>query len=89
MFPRTKALRSILDKLCLLTLSGQDEGVSPMPEPAQVFEDRVCPGEWRVEWVDDDGGIEVAIFAGPKARERALRYADQQYERFEEVSFDP
>jgi hypothetical protein len=29
------------------------------------------------------------IFAGPKARERALRYADRQYGDFEEVSFDP
>jgi hypothetical protein len=60
-----------------------------MPEPALIFPDRLHLEEWRVEWVDDDGGIEVAIFAGPKARERALRYADQQYERFEEVSFDP
>ena len=57
-----------------------------MSEPAHIFEDRVNPSDWRVEWFDDDGRCEVAIFAGPKARERALRYADQQYERFEEVS---
>jgi hypothetical protein len=47
------------------------------------------PGEWRVEWVDDDGGIEVAIFAGPNARERALRYADRQYSDFEELKLNP
>ena len=57
-----------------------------MTEPAKVFEDRVIPGDWRVEWIDDDGGIEVAIFAGPNARERARRYADFQYRVFEEVS---
>ena len=60
-----------------------------MPEPAIIFPDRLYSEGWRVEWTDHDGGIEVTIFAGPKARERALRYADQQYERFEEVSFDP
>jgi hypothetical protein len=49
-----------------------------MSEPAQIFEDRVHPREWRVEWFDEDGRCEVAIFAGPNARERALRYADRQ-----------
>ena len=60
-----------------------------MSEPAKVFEDRLFPGDWRVEWVDDDGGVERAIFAGPNARERALRYADRQYGRFEEVKSEP
>ena len=55
----------------------------------QVFEDREWPGDWRVEWVDDDGGIEVAIFSGPNARDRALRYADRQYGIFEEISLSP
>ena len=58
-------------------------------EPAKVFEDRRCPGDWRVEWVDDDGGVEVAIFSGPNARERALRYADRQCGNFREVSLEP
>ena len=57
-----------------------------MPKRAIVLSGSVFSEEWRIEWIDDDGRIEVAIFAGPKARERALRYADQQYERFEEVS---
>ena len=61
----------------------------PAAQPAIVFADRLYPGDWRVEWIDDDGGIEVAIFAGPKARERAIRYADRQYGLFEEVGFDP
>jgi hypothetical protein len=55
-------------------------------EPAKVFEDREWPSDWRVEWVDDDGGIEVAVFSGPNARERALGYADRQYGNFEEIS---
>jgi len=43
--------------------------------------------DWRVEWIDDDGGGELAIFAGPTARERAIRYADRQYGVFEEVTY--
>jgi hypothetical protein len=43
---------------------------------SQGFEDRQSRGDWRVEWIDDDGGCEVAIFSGPNARERAIRYAD-------------
>jgi len=54
--------------------------------PAKVFEDRETSGDWRVEWVDDDDAVEVAIFSGPSARERALRYADRQYGNFQEVS---
>jgi hypothetical protein len=57
-----------------------------MPETAKVFEDREHPGEWRVEWFDDDGGCEVEIFTGPHARDQAIRYADHQYGKFEEVS---
>jgi len=34
-------------------------------------------------------GIEVAIFSGLNARERALRYADRQYGNFQEVSLKP
>jgi hypothetical protein len=58
-------------------------------EMAQVFEDRQVPGEWRVERVDDDGAVEVAIFSGPHARDRALAYADRQYGSFEEISLAP
>jgi hypothetical protein len=58
-----------------------------MSETAKVFEDRVIPGEWRVEWIDD-GAVEIGIFAGPNARERARRYAFQ-YRVFEEVDLDP
>jgi hypothetical protein len=43
-----------------------------MPEPAILFPDRLYPKEWRVEWIDDGGETEVTIFAGPKARERAI-----------------
>jgi hypothetical protein len=57
-----------------------------MPEIAKVFEDHQHPGEWRVEWFDNDGGCEVEIFLGPNAREQAIRYAHHQYDKFEEVS---
>jgi hypothetical protein len=61
----------------------------PAAQPAIVFADLLYPGDWRVEWIDDHGGKEVAIFAGPNARERALRYADRQYGLFEEMGFNP
>ena len=61
----------------------------PAAQPAIVFADRLYAGDLRVEWIDDDGGIEVAIFAGPKAGERAIRYADRQCGLFEEVGFGP
>jgi hypothetical protein len=41
-----------------------------------VFENRVYPGEWRVEYFDDDGGCYVTIFAGPAAEQRARAYFD-------------
>jgi hypothetical protein len=55
-----------------------DDAMS-QPDPAQVFEDRMYAGEWRVQWFNDDGDYEVAIFSGPKARERAIQYAERQY----------
>jgi hypothetical protein len=60
-----------------------------MSEPAKVFEDRVTPGQWRVEWFDDDGRSEVEIFTGPTARKQALRYAMQKYGHFREVELEP
>jgi hypothetical protein len=50
-----------------------------LSEPAKVFEDRFYPGDWRVEWKDGDGGVEVTIFSGPDARDRALQFADWRY----------
>ena len=52
-----------------------------------VFEDRMYPGEWRVEWYDDHNLSEVAIFSGRNARERAIQYAERQYGEYQEVSF--
>lgn len=47
---------------------------------AKVFRDRAHIGDWRVEKLDDDGeSIEIAIFSGGDARERAIRDADRQY----------
>ena len=56
-----------------------------MTKPAMVFEDRKTPGQWRVEWFDDDGDSELKIFNGPDAHRQALRYAMQTYGHFKEV----
>jgi hypothetical protein len=59
-----------------------------MSEPAKVFEDRQTPGQWRVEWFDDDGHCELEIFTGPAARREALRYAMRTYGHFEEAHLE-
>ena len=51
-----------------------------MPEPATVFEDPLVTGDWCVEWEDDDGGVELTMFAGPDARDRAFQYAGLSHE---------
>ena len=61
----------------------------PDTEPAHVFEERMYPGEWRVERAGENGRIEVTVFSGPNARERAFQYADRQYGLFEEIRFNP
>jgi hypothetical protein len=65
-------------------------GLTAMTEPATVFEDRETPGQWRVEWFDDDGACELEVFSGPDARRQALRYAVQKYGYFfKEVQLEP
>lgn len=45
----------------------------------ELAEHKDMPGTWIVEAIDSDGGIEQAIFAGPKARKRAEAYCQFQY----------
>jgi hypothetical protein len=45
----------------------------------EVVECKDAAGAWTVEAIDSDGGIEQAIFAGPKSRERADAYVRFQY----------
>jgi len=56
-----------------------------MKNSAKVFQDDVSHRVWRVEWEDDDGGVEVTIFGGPNARDRALLYANCRYPGFEQI----
>jgi len=60
----------------------------PGAEPANVFEDRLTPCQWRVEWFDDHGRCELEIFTGQGARRQALRYAMQKYGHFREVQLE-
>jgi hypothetical protein len=64
-------------------------GVALISEPAKVFEDCGTPGQWHVEWLDDDGRCELEIFSGPTARRDALRYAMQKYGHFKEAQLEP
>lgn len=47
---------------------------------ASIVRDSMDRNAWRVERIDDDGGVEIAIFAGPHAKDRALRYGDKEYD---------
>ncbi len=54
-------------------------GSSSNEYDVELAERNDMPGAWTVEAIDSDGGIEQAIFAGPKARERAEAYRSFQY----------
>ena len=56
----------------------------------KVFEDRITPGYWRVEKMDEDGGYEeVKVFTGPDARWQAIRYAADKYDVFDVIRLEP
>ena len=57
----------------------------PGTEPAFVFEDRQTPGDWHVQWTAHDGGFEMAILSGPRARERTIMFAERCYGGYEQV----
>lgn len=44
-----------------------------------IFERSGEPGVWSVERIDEDGGIEQAIFIGPDAEARARAYSSAVY----------
>lgn len=44
-----------------------------------IAERELTRGVWDVEAIDTDGGVEQAIFLGPKAEERAREYASRRY----------
>lgn len=55
----------------------------------RLFRDRVHNGDWRIEKEDADGDCEIALFSGPDARERAIRYAEREYGEFIEIELAP
>jgi len=56
---------------------------------AKVFEDQELPGQWCVEWIDDDGSAKLEVFSGHDAHRQALRYAMRKYGHFREVQLEP
>ena len=44
----------------------------------ETIEDKMSPGDYRVEAIDrqGDGEVYIAIFVGPDAKQRAEEYAD-------------
>lgn len=54
-----------------------------MPDefPAEVVRDRDHPQDWRVEKIigDADGNVDITVFCGPDAEQRAREYATWKY----------
>jgi hypothetical protein len=46
---------------------------------ATLKQDATDPTVYRVEATDSDGGVEVAIFSGPNALDRAIVFAGSSY----------
>jgi len=46
------------------------------PRDLALIEDHCLPGEWIVEYFDDDGADYVATFTGEEAEARARDYRD-------------
>jgi hypothetical protein len=44
----------------------------------ETIEDKLHPGDYRVEAIDNerDGEVYIAIFVGPDAKQRAQEYTD-------------
>lgn len=47
---------------------------------AEVIQDATAPNDWRVEKINNDGSVDVAIFSGPDARVRAIEYTSWKYD---------
>ena len=56
---------------------------------AKVFRDREHTEDWCVKKMDEDRGIEIALFSGGDARQRAISYADREYGEFDEIELHP
>lgn len=50
-----------------------------MKKQPVVFERQGEPGVWSVEYIDDDGGIEQAVFIGHNAENRCRVFASAYY----------
>jgi len=47
----------------------------------ETVESKHYPDEWRVEAIDSEGRVFVALFSGPAAKERANEYASWKKRR--------
>lgn len=58
---------------------------------ATVYQGFLSPDDWVVETLDSagDGGVYVTVFFGPKAKERALEYAEEKYSGVQVRDADP
>jgi hypothetical protein len=74
----------------MMSQAEDTEGANPDDLRAKLFRDRERPDDWRVEKMDEGGGIEVALFSGgADPRQRAIAYAERVYGDFDEIELHP
>jgi hypothetical protein len=65
---------------CMLGPIGMSDGLRPDDFRAKLLGDREHTADWRVEKLQGDGEVDVAVFSGGDARQRAMRYAEREKE---------
>lgn len=53
---------------------------------ADIVKNDTTPPTWSVEMIDDDGGVDVTVFSGPDADQRAIEYARWKYRYLDSYS---
>ena len=68
----SQAANNVANAMCALNAVTDTKKIQTT---AELVQDKSDPNIYRVESIDDDGSVEVAIFSGPNALERAIHFA--------------
>lgn len=53
-----------------------------MAQKADIYQGNYDPNDWVVWSLDRDGAISAVVFHGPAALDRAVKYADSNFDEF-------
>jgi hypothetical protein len=74
----SESRRNARDAKTMLGRTGKVRRVAAFANVSQGF---LSEDDWVVETLDStgDGSVYITVFSGPKARERAIEYAEEKY----------